>query len=339
MRHYLQAGEAGMLAQHQAALVLDFARRRELDAAAVLKGTGLYDTSLPEPGKLLSAEACLRLLANVANVASSSEAPDTSFMLGQTLLPGHYGVYSQALQHATCLRQALDLLQQLAAPLCPLLTPRFRQEGKLAVLYWIDGFGAARQRGFLVEMHMAAVVGMCRWLSSVRLPWTFCFNRTPPRHTEQHQVHLGSDLRFHCQLDAMLIDAAWLDQPWPRGNAMAAQVALQQCAPAPAPAMLVAIYDYLLQHIRLAPTLEQTAQDFGISPATLKRHLARHGSHFQAELDQVRTHVALHLFHTEGLDNEAVANYLGFHDANNFRRSFKRWTGMTPMLLRQGLVS
>ena len=106
MRHYLQASEAGMLAQHQAALVLDFARRRELDAAAVLKGTGLYDTSLPEPGKLLSAEACLRLLANVANVASSSEAPDTSFMLGQTLLPGHYGVYSQALQHATCLRHS-----------------------------------------------------------------------------------------------------------------------------------------------------------------------------------------------------------------------------------------
>lgn len=336
MRYYLQAGEAGIVAQHQAALVLDYARSRELDAATVLQHTGLGDITLPAPDKLLAAEHYLRLLANVAG---ASAAPDTSFLLGHAMLPGHYGVYSQALQHATSLRHALDLLQRFAHPLCPLLTPRWRQEGKLAVLYWIDGFGAGRMRGFLVEMHMAALTGMCRWLSGVRLPWTFCFNRTPPRHTEQHQVHLGSDLRFHCQLDAMLIDAAWLDQPWPRGNAMAAQVALQQCDAAPAVGMLAAIYDYLLQQIRLAPTLEQTALDFGVSTATLKRHLARHGSHFQAELDQVRTHVALHLFYTEGLDNEAVANYLGFHDANNFRRSFKRWTGMTPMLLRQGLLA
>jgi hypothetical protein len=27
-----------------------------------------------------------------------------------------------------------------------------------------------------------------------------------------------------------------------------------------------------------------------------------------------------------GYDNEAVAHYLCFHDATNFRRSFKRWT-------------
>ena len=49
---------------------------------------------------------------------------------------------------------------------------------------------------------------------------------------------------------------------------------------------------------------------------------------FQAELDQVRTHVALWMFHAQGADNEAVARYLGFHDAANFRRSFKRWTGV-----------
>lgn len=336
MRRYLQAGDAAIVAQHQAALVLDYARSRELDQAGLLRDTGLADHQLPAPGKLISAQQYVRLLSNVA---AAGAAADTSFMLGQQMLPGHYGNHSQALQHATSLRHALDLLQQLAQALCPLLSPRWRQEGKLVVLYWVDSFGAGRMHGFLVEMHMAAMVGMCRWLSGVRLPWTFCFNRTAPRYSEQHQVHLGSDLRFNCQLDAMLLDARWLDQAWPRGNAMAAAVALQQCDAAQAVGILAALYDYLLQQIRLAPTLEQTARDFGVSPATLKRHLAGHGSHFQAELDKVRTHVALHLFHTEGFDNEAVANYLGFHDANNFRRSFKRWTGMTPMLLRQGLLA
>ncbi|UUZ49971.1 AraC family transcriptional regulator [Massilia sp. B-10] len=44
--------------------------------------------------------------------------------------------------------------------------------------------------------------------------------------------------------------------------------------------------------------------------------------------------MALRLFQ-RGCDNDAVARHLGFHDANNFRRSFKRWTGLTPMLLRE----
>jgi AraC-like DNA-binding protein len=51
----------------------------------------------------------------------------------------------------------------------------------------------------------------------------------------------------------------------------------------------------------------------------------------------VRSHAALHLFLTQQIDNEAVAQHLGFHDANNFRRSFKRWTGLTPSLIREGM--
>lgn len=338
---YSQASEAFIVAQHQPLLVLDYCRRRELEMHSILKGSGLQDCHLPPTDYLISAEQYLHLLQNLAE---KFKASDTSFLLGQQMLPGHYGCFSQAFMHAPNLRHALDLLVQMQTKLCPLLSPRWRIEGNYAVLYWLDSFGAKNMRGFLVEMHMTALVAMCRWLSGQRMPWRFCFNRTRPRYYEQHEVHLGNMLRFDCQFDAMLIETSWLDQTWPRGNAMAVALAEQQCAQELAAqpvrqGILAALYDYLLHRIRSAPTLEQTAHDFQISTASLKRHLARHGSHFQAELDQVRTHVAMRLFHTEGWDNEAVANYLGFHDANNFRRSFKRWTGLTPMLIRQGLIN
>ena len=77
----------------------------------------------------------------------------------------------------------------------------------------------------------------------------------------------------------------------------------------------------------------RSAQRFGISPATLKRQLAQLGTHHQAQLDQVRAHAALYLMLLRGQRGEAVARTLGFHDKSNFRRSFKRWTGMTPGLL------
>jgi AraC-like DNA-binding protein len=101
---------------------------------------------------------------------------------------------------------------------------------------------------------------------------------------------------------------------------------------------LAALYDYLLARVRDAPTLERTAGDFGVSPATFKRQLLRHHTHFQGELDGVRTHVALWLFQAEGADNDAVARHLGFHDVANFRRSFKRWTGLTPGPIRAALA-
>ena len=52
----------------------------------------------------------------------------------------------------------------------------------------------------------------------------------------------------------------------------------------------------------------------------------------------MRTHVTLHVMCTRGYNNEQIAAYLGFHDANNFRRSFKRWTGLTPSMLRAHLI-
>jgi AraC-like DNA-binding protein len=340
---YRQSGDSFIPARHQPALVLDYARSRELDEQGelVLRGTGLSGWQMPAADSTLTPAQYLQLLANVTRALDS---PDTSFMLGQQMLPGHYGALSHALLQAQNLRQALQILSAGQARLCPLLTPRLREEGGMAVLYWSDSFGAPSQLPALVEMHMTAVTAMCRWLGGERLPWRYCMNRGAPAHIEQHQVHLGSDLRFNCHLDAMLINPAWLDRPWPRGNGMAASVAMHSVADeagaeALEPSLLTALYDYLLAHIRLGPTLEGSAADFGISPATLKRHLARHGSHFQAELDQVRAHVAIQLFQMRGYDNEAVAQYLGFHDATNFRRSFKRWTGLTPSLLRDGLLS
>jgi AraC-like DNA-binding protein len=329
------ATEPSIPAHQQPALLLGYAGSRDIDEAALLRGTGI--TPAAAPGALVAPAQYLQLLSNALRALDS---PDTSFMLGQQLLPGHDGAPSNALVQAPTLREALVILCRWHARLTPLLRPRLETWDGMAALYWIDSHGAPGLRPALVEMHMTAVVALCRWLGGERLPWRFCFNRAAPRHVEQHHVHLGSALRFDCQFDAMLIDGDWLDRPWPRGSALAAALALRAAeGEAERPAgLLAALYGYLLERVRTAPSLDRAAADFGVSPATLKRQLARHGTHFQAELDQVRTHVALWMFHAQGADNEAVARYLGFHDAANFRRSFKRWTGVTPWLLRAGMA-
>lgn len=321
---------------HQPSQILDFAHAADIPTQRLLEGCELEAEDVTDASTRLSPQQLVKMLQNASRAIG---AADTAFLLGQQLLPGALGAVSQALVHAPSLRHALHILVRHQPRLTPLLVPRLMSEGSMSVLYWMESFSAPALRAQLVEMHMAAVVSMTRWLGGERLPWRFCFNRAQPRHAEQHAVHLGTELRFNCQFDALLIESQWLDRPWSRGNAAAMQAALRIAAaeldaePA-CRSVLPLLYDFLMARIETAPTLEQAAQHFGTSPATLKRHLAAQGTHFQAELDLARTHASIHLLLVRGYDNEQVARYLGFHDARNFRRSFRRWTGLTPRLLR-----
>ncbi len=327
-----QIHDAVLAGQGQAALLLEFARTQGFELSPY---QGLSQAA--HCAGMISAADYLQALQSFFKQRPER---DSSFLLGQNLLPGHYGQHSQALINAANLRHALRHLTQHYRHFSPLLRPRLIESQRYLILYWSDSYGAPALRQHLVEMHMAAVSSLARWLAERKLPWRFCFNRTAPRSLEQHQLFLGYDLHFDCQLDAMLIACELADLPWPRANQLAWQLA-QQNLPAPSDnaSLLNALYDYLQSRIRDNPSLEQTAYDFGLSPASLKRYLNKHGSHFQAELDACRTHLALYLLTVQGLDTEQVANWLGFHDANNFRRSCKRWTGLSPSLLRAGSLA
>ena len=187
---------------------------------------------------------------------------------------------------------------------------------------------------------MTALASCSRWLADERLPWRFEFAHAQPRYIEQYWVHLGEDVAFDRQVDMMCLPREYLTRPWPGASLTAGRVAEQQSlaqleALGFSASLLDRLYAHLRSHIRQTPTLDNVAQAFGMSPATLKRKLSKHDSHFQEQLDLVRKHIALYLYRARGYSNEEVAAYLQFHDSTNFRRSFKRWTGLSPSALRQ----
>ena len=309
-----------------AVLLAEFAHSRELGFEALCADAGLRAGQA-----LLSPRQLLALLEGLRREGGA----DTPFVLGRQLLPGHYGLASQTLAQAADLREALRQLCRWSGRLSPLLTPRLLVDEQTLTLVWADACGLPPSlRGFVVDLHMSAVTHGCAALAGMALPWQYCFNRTAPRDVAQHAVFLGPRLQFDCQVDAMRIDIAWAARPW-RGDALQAGFAgraLAQGADTQAArrGLIAALHDRLLPRLADAPSLEALAADFAISPATLKRRLAQHGSHYQAELDQLRAWVALYLLGPRGQGNEAVASALGFFDSANFRRFFKRWTGLLP---------
>lgn len=328
-----------LAAWHQPALALALGHDLGVDTAVLLQRTGFA----PDDPRLTRgrwhSQQYLDLLANLLRAVNSTDLP---FLLGRQSLPGHFGAASHALAHAGNLRQALDVLVRTGPALTPLLTPRVVMQDRWAIIYWTPTGELSWLKPIIVDMHLSAWVSLTRQRAGERLPWTCCFNRTRPRCVEAHEVHLGERLRFDCLIDGLMIDAAWLDRPWSGPDTVASAAALQALDHAPAdelppPGLLATLYDHLMDTLAECPTVESTAAHLGLSPATLKRRLTAHGTHFQAELDQARSHLAMYLMVFHAYDNDALASRLGFHDGRNFRRSFKRWTGLTPRVLLDAL--
>jgi AraC-like DNA-binding protein len=76
-----------------------------------------------------------------------------------------------------------------------------------------------------------------------------------------------------------------------------------------------------------------------MSPRTLSRRLAKEGTTFNALLDDVRKQRSLELLRDPKVPLTEVAFLLGFSHVESFYRAFKRWTGTTPLIHRNKLLS
>jgi AraC-like DNA-binding protein len=85
--------------------------------------------------------------------------------------------------------------------------------------------------------------------------------------------------------------------------------------------------------------MERLARELGCSRQTLYRRLRAEGVTFEALLDGLRRRLARRLLREENLPVKEVAYRLGFADPAAFSRAFKRWTGSSPRLWRDGGLS
>jgi AraC-like DNA-binding protein len=83
------------------------------------------------------------------------------------------------------------------------------------------------------------------------------------------------------------------------------------------------------------PDLEQIASRLAMSGRTLKRRLREHGFTFRQLLDEVRCRDSIRLLKETNLTVEGVAYKLGYTEAGNFSRAFRKWTGTSPAAFRK----
>lgn len=72
------------------------------------------------------------------------------------------------------------------------------------------------------------------------------------------------------------------------------------------------------------------ASAVGMSVRTLQRRLAETGVSYSDLVDEVRLSSALSLIDDRSVKLSEIARQLGYADAANFDRAFRRWTGCSP---------
>ena len=165
-----------------------------------------------------------------------------------------------------------------------------------------------------------------------------------PRHIEQYQVNFPCEYRFittmgHQPLQ-LKIAKHLLHAPFPEHSVYLARFYRQQLAISSSHSsniQQVGLVQCILQHFKKHKqlTLEQLASLLCMSRATLKRKLTLHHTSYQQLWDLHRQQVAVFELAEQQKCNEDVAQTLQFSDITNFRRSVKRWTGMTPDDIRR----
>lgn len=82
-------------------------------------------------------------------------------------------------------------------------------------------------------------------------------------------------------------------------------------------------------------SINQAAEILGIHRSSLHRSLASEGLTWRRVLDRVRFKAAQGLLDDQAISVKSIAFHLGYSDPSNFKRAFRRMTGLTPTEFRK----
>ncbi len=267
---------------------------------------------------------------------------DIGLRLGQRQNIGNFGLLGLAMMTARTFGDAIGIGLQFAGLSGSLMDLEFDTSDPDAIAM------AAVQRApdepllpFLCEELFASTLMLCRGLVGDGFrPLRLELSYPAPAYAERYRDVFDCDIAFGMPRNRILVETRWLDQRLPTYNPVSARQALALCHAqlqgGRQPSEIVASVRRLLREkLQENPKLADIAAELHLTERTLRRHLAGAGTGFKAIHDAARSERARELLRDRQLPIGQIGAALGFKDAREFRRAFKRWTGVTPREARE----
>ena len=174
-------------------------------------------------------------------------------------------------------------------------------------------------------------------LANLQFPRAIRFTHSEPSYRAEYDRIFGVPLFFDSDMNALLVDEAFLNMKLPRMNSY-----LSEILSARAEELLKSLEKSKTMRGRvenlLVPVLhtgeasmDAIAGNLSLSRQTLFR-LKAEGITFEQVLDELRHQLALYYLNEKKLPVNLTAYFLGFSQPAAFSHAFKRWTGSSPSI-------
>ena len=307
-----------------------------ISRAQLLRNTGVQE---------LDTHTALNLTARQLDIACSnalelSKDSQLGLRFGSQISIASQGIFGYALMTSATIGDALKLLVRYNRVILPSIGIELQQhEGELELWVRAAHLPQALQRFYTEVLYAAVVNSGSILLGRQTAVLNLGFGYSPPPDLTPYQNIFGDGVRFNAVRSAMFFDNASLDSPISTSNPIARDIFRRECdrlisRDSEGGMVSERVQQILLQAGSEFPTGAKVAGKLHMSESTLQRHLAKEGNRYQQLLDQVRYRLVLEYLNGTNLPVVEIASLLGFSDATNFRRSFKRWSQTTPSAIR-----
>ena len=170
----------------------------------------------------------------------------------------------------------------------------------------------------------------------------YSFAMDKPSYHAQYSQVMHCPHRFNAPITSVFIPNQVLQTPsvfydellWKQGKLKCAQLLQQQHA------RYKDLYSEVVKTFLSStppplPKLPDVAKEFNVSERTLNRRLKEEGASFRGIYSEAQFNWGKQLLLNSSLTIENIASELGYSDSANFRRAFKRASGMSPMTFKR----
>lgn len=312
-------------------------QRAGVDVPSLLREVGVRAELFGQAGAMLRLDQVETLLAAAHRRANRS---DIAFELGRTLKLSAHSVVGYGILSSPTIEYAMRLAGRYFRLLSPTMRMRFRIEREEAEIL-IEPALPLSHLAFVFHLETAAVAMHCALaeLLQQHLPrYALYLSIEEPPHLQRYAELAEARCHFGWQGGTgvrLLLPASTLQRAPALADPTALKLAEERCRTLLQDAVAEGrLSDWVRMMLREAsgglPTQAELAHTLNLSPRTLDRHLQREGAGFRELAAEVRLERARAMLDARKLSVTQIAHELGYSDAANFTRAFRRECGSSP---------
>lgn len=329
------AYEVPLITVRYARHLVRFMEARGIGRKALLSQVAIEPQMLNNPDALLSMRQIRELLVQAQRLLPDERTP---FRFGQELGLAAHGLLGFTLLKRRTQRELVSIVVQYLRVALPIMDMEVSCAGDRIFIRLIDIWRLQELRAFVARIYMGSVHALAS-LVCKRFRFEFDFCSSLPVG-EWSELADGAEMVFSTErnqvtmlLSDQMPDYRDLDVPFYLTDAHGHQ----EQAASNVMEVVMQVRQYLLNHPGRRATLEQVAEQLGMSPRSVRRHLGAAGISFHDMRREIRQTYATRYLRDTRVSLTRIAEMLGYSDQASFTKAYRTWTGKTPGQVRRDI--